>query len=101
MTIQIPKRLALFYSKAYIDNLDLQIQLEGHFEGSYDQNNALVLPSKKRKTKVKNDAGKITKILSKKQRKRLEKVVEKKKKKENVSDFQFVRPIAFLHHVHS
>lgn len=43
----------------------------------------LVLPSKKRGTKVKKTEG-ITRILSRKQRKRLEKIVEKKKKKENV-----------------
>lgn len=44
----------------------------------------LVLPSQKRATKVKKTET-ITRILSRKQRKRLEKIVEKKKKKENVS----------------
>jgi ATP-dependent RNA helicase DHX37/DHR1 len=43
----------------------------------------LVLPSKKRETKFKKVEG-VTRILSKKQRKKLEKIVEKKKKKENV-----------------
>jgi len=42
-----------------------------------------VLPSKKRATKIKK-TDVVTKILSRKQRKRLEKIVEKKKKKENV-----------------
>jgi ATP-dependent RNA helicase DHX37/DHR1 len=44
----------------------------------------VVLPSQKRATKVKKTET-VTKILSRKQRKRLEKIVEKKKKKENVS----------------
>jgi ATP-dependent RNA helicase DHX37/DHR1 len=43
----------------------------------------LVLPSQKRATKVKKTET-VTRILSRKQRKRLEKIVEKKKKKENV-----------------
>lgn len=54
--------------------------------GGYDQSNALVLPSKKRDTKVqKTEEKHITRILSKKQRKNLEKIVDKKKKKESVS----------------
>ncbi|CRK87788.1 CLUMA_CG001540, isoform A [Clunio marinus] len=44
----------------------------------------LVLPSEKRATKVKK-VQTVTRILSRKQRKRLEKIVEKKKKKENRS----------------
>jgi hypothetical protein len=44
----------------------------------------LVLPSQKRPTRIKKEEGGVTRILSKKQRKRLEKIVEKKKKKENV-----------------
>ncbi|KAG5673670.1 hypothetical protein PVAND_003696 [Polypedilum vanderplanki] len=44
----------------------------------------LVLPSQKRPTKIKKEEG-VTRILSRKQRKRLEKIVEKKKKKENRS----------------
>lgn len=44
----------------------------------------LVLPSQKRATKVRKTET-VTRILSRKQRKRLEKIVEKKKKKENVS----------------
>lgn len=48
----------------------------------------LVLPSQKRATKVKKTET-VTRILSRKQRKRLEKIVEKKKKKENVSRLRF------------
>jgi ATP-dependent RNA helicase DHX37/DHR1 len=48
--------------------------------------NTLVLPSLfKRATKIISKDKTITRILSKKQRKKLEKVVEQKKKKENVS----------------
>lgn len=43
----------------------------------------LALPSQKRPSKIKKAAA-VTRILSRKQRKRLEKIVEKKKKKENV-----------------
>lgn len=57
--------------------------------GHYDQNNQIVLPSEKRKTKIKQDKAKVTRILSKKQRKLLEKVVEKKKKKQDVSIARF------------
>lgn len=63
--------------------------------GGYDQANALVLPSKKRDTKIVQEQKIVTRILSKKQRKNLEKVVEKKKKKEEVSlkDFVFIGEI--------
>jgi ATP-dependent RNA helicase DHX37/DHR1 len=50
-----------------------------------DAANTLVLPSLKRATKIISKDKTITRILSKKQRKKLEKVVEQKKKKENVS----------------
>ncbi|XP_053680486.1 probable ATP-dependent RNA helicase kurz [Anopheles nili] len=53
--------------------------------GAPDDANALVLPSKKRATRIKRDHTVVTKILSKKQRKRLEKIVDQKKKKENRS----------------
>ncbi|KZC11400.1 putative ATP-dependent RNA helicase kurz [Dufourea novaeangliae] len=52
-----------------------------HREDNYDNCNALVLPSEKRKTKNKVKKVTITRLLSKKRRKLLEKVVEKKKKK--------------------
>ncbi|XP_026687448.1 probable ATP-dependent RNA helicase kurz [Diaphorina citri] len=50
---------------------------------SYDAANPLVLPSKKRQTKIKKTNIQVKKLLSKTQRKKLEKIVEKKKKKEN------------------
>ncbi|XP_062714515.1 probable ATP-dependent RNA helicase kurz [Aedes albopictus] len=53
--------------------------------GGPDNANMLVLPSKKRPTKIKQDKATVTKILSKKQRKRLEKIVDQKRKKENRS----------------
>lgn len=52
--------------------------------GAEDSSNTLVLPSSKRITKVKKQNEKNFRILSKQQRKKLEKIVEKKKKKENV-----------------
>lgn len=65
--------------------LDLD-ETEDREYGGYDQANPLVLPSKKRDTKiVQTKATNVTRILSKKQRKNLEKVVEKKIKKEGVS----------------
>jgi hypothetical protein len=45
----------------------------------------LVIPSQKRRTKKRNETVAVSKILSKAQRKRLQKIVDKKKKKENVS----------------
>ncbi|XP_055904771.1 probable ATP-dependent RNA helicase kurz [Eupeodes corollae] len=48
----------------------------------YDDANPLVLPSKKRKTKTKPEIVQHTKILTKKQRKRLQTIVDKKRKKE-------------------
>lgn len=67
------------------------MDFDGQDEGyGYDQSNVLVLPSKKRDTKIKKPEQKqITRILSKKQRKNLEKIVEKKKKKEGVSYNRF------------
>lgn len=61
-----------------------QIELDVKLEGNYDESNQVVLPSQKRKTKIKRDKTETTRILSKKQRKLLEKVVEKKRKKESV-----------------
>lgn len=67
----------------------IKLEINGqNDEYGYDQSNALVLPSKKRETKIKKTEQKhVTRILSKKQRKNLEKIVEKKKKKEGVSKF--------------
>lgn len=56
-----------------------------HRAEDYDNCNALVLPSEKRKTKSKVKNVAVTQLLSKKRRKQLEKVVEKKQKKLRVS----------------
>ncbi|KAL7024273.1 hypothetical protein ACKWTF_012967 [Chironomus riparius] len=61
--------------------LDFESKNEDEYKTTADDN-LLVLPSKKRATKIRKEAT-VTKILSRKQRKRLEKIVEKKKKKEN------------------
>lgn len=65
--------------------LDIAEQDSQEFNG-YDASNALILPSKKRDSKFKKnpDATNVTRILSKKQRKNLEKIVDKKKKREQV-----------------
>uniref|UniRef100_A0A1B0BKE3 RNA helicase n=1 Tax=Glossina palpalis gambiensis TaxID=67801 RepID=A0A1B0BKE3_9MUSC len=72
--------------KAIIDNSvlkDIKIDLEvlNANSTSYDEANALVLPSKKRVTQSKEERKQGIKILSKKQRKRLQTIVDKKKKK--------------------
>lgn len=70
--------------KTAIDNSEIKkIQVDLEREWNYDISNELVLPSKKRKTKIINETKPVTRILSKKQRKHLEKIVAKKKKKEN------------------
>ncbi|XP_050302420.1 probable ATP-dependent RNA helicase kurz [Anthonomus grandis grandis] len=65
------------------DSSTKQIKVDLELKGNYDQSNLLVLPSEKRKTKTKDDKTKTVRILSKKHRKQLEKIVERKKKKEN------------------
>ncbi|XP_044763597.1 probable ATP-dependent RNA helicase kurz [Coccinella septempunctata] len=59
----------------------LKVEIEG--SEHYDDANQLVLPSKKRNTKTKRQKIETVRILSKKQRKLLEKIVDKKTKKEN------------------
>lgn len=54
----------------------------GGSQAGYDEANALVLPSEKRATKIKVDKVQHVKILTKKQRKHLQAIVDKKKKKE-------------------
>ncbi|XP_059612342.1 probable ATP-dependent RNA helicase kurz [Phlebotomus argentipes] len=65
----------------------IKIDLGGNVEHlkKYDESNALVIPSRKRHTKALVKEKKVTRILSKKQRKNLEKIVDKKLKKENRS----------------
>lgn len=80
-----------FFLRNRASHFHSQIKLEdGSHEteqyGGYDHANALVLPSKKRDTKIqKTKEAHVTRILSKKQRKNLEKIVDKKKKKHEVS----------------
>jgi hypothetical protein len=71
---------------SFMTCLFFQIKLDSNFiqRDSYDECNALVIPSQKRRTKKKNESVAVPKILSKSQRKRLQKIVDKKKKKENV-----------------
>ncbi|KAL2718178.1 putative ATP-dependent RNA helicase kurz [Vespula squamosa] len=66
-----------------IDNTEtkkIPLDIE-HRKDNYDNCNALVLPNKKRYTKNKEKKISVTRILSKKRRKQLEKIVEKKQKK--------------------
>jgi len=59
-----------------------QIELDIEYRTDhYDSCNAFVLPAKKRSTKIIDKKIAKTKLLSKKHRKALEKVVERKKKK--------------------
>lgn len=66
---------------------NFQIKLDETFDAKTkcDESNALVLPSKKRKTKIKETKVTVTKLLSKSKRKQLEKIVERRHKKQNVS----------------
>ncbi|XP_054284834.1 probable ATP-dependent RNA helicase kurz [Macrosteles quadrilineatus] len=67
-------------------NSKVQLELTTKKNEPYDDCNTLVIPSKKRKTvKTKTNGPVVTKVLSKTQRKKLEKIVERKKKKENRS----------------
>ncbi|XP_050328897.1 probable ATP-dependent RNA helicase kurz [Bactrocera neohumeralis] len=74
--------------KTLVDNSavkDIKIEwAEGTAEAGagYDDANALALPSQKRATKVQLDKQQHVKILTKKQRKHLQQIVDKKKKKE-------------------
>ncbi|XP_015512446.2 probable ATP-dependent RNA helicase kurz isoform X1 [Neodiprion lecontei] len=66
------------------DTLTKKIAVDiGSQRESYDQCNALVIPSQKRKTKSKDKKITTTRLLSKKRRKELEKVVDRKRKKAN------------------
>merc|ERR1711872_1203830 len=67
--------------------LNSQIKLSEASEGKgYDDSNALVLPSEKRKSKKVKGNEPVGKILSKRRRKYLEKIVEKKNKKAERND---------------
>ena len=63
----------------------IKLDLEDVKGVKYDTSNAIVLPSEKRKTKkVRNKKAPPVKLLSKKQRKKLEKIIDQKEKKEKV-----------------
>ncbi|XP_037974643.2 probable ATP-dependent RNA helicase kurz [Plutella xylostella] len=62
---------------------EIKLDFQSNEYGAADASNALALPSKKRHTKVISEKKEKTRFLSKAHRKRLEKIVEKKKKKEN------------------
>ena len=64
--------------------LQIQIEIEGITKSNYDENNPLALPSEKRKTEVECKSAPVVKRLSKKERKKLEKLVDKKEKKTKV-----------------
>ena len=64
--------------------LQLKIELIGPSQSKFDESNPLVLPSKKRNTVVKKQDVRSVRLLSKKQRKVYEKILEKKKKKAEV-----------------
>ncbi|TMW49945.1 hypothetical protein DOY81_004984 [Sarcophaga bullata] len=78
--------------KTVIDNSalkDVKLDLSDLGEGTsagYDESNALMLPSQKRATKIKVEHKQNVKILTKKQRKHLQAIVDKKKKKEGRAD---------------
>jgi len=76
-----------FLTLSKSNTLQIQIDVDAVAGGNqvgYDEANALVLPSEKRATKIKVDKVQHVKILSKKQRKHLQAIVDKKKKKEGV-----------------
>jgi len=65
---------------AFIKIFQIELDIEYRTD-HYDNCNAFALPSKKRSTKIIDKKVTKTKLLSKKRRKALEKVVERKKKK--------------------
>lgn len=61
--------------------LQIKLDFEKSEYGSGDASNILALPTKKRQTKIIKEKKETTRFLSKQQRKRLEKIVDKKKRK--------------------
>ena len=65
--------------------------------GKYDDSNVFVLPAGKRETKIVREKKESHRILSKSKRKKLEKIVDSKKKKANViSGFSISIPFIFI-----
>lgn len=88
----------------YNNNYHFQIVVDiaqDEYSGAVDGSNALVLPSAKRETRAKIKDRKVTRILSKRQRKKLEKIVDKKHKKENVNILFSSSKSHFLTYSHS
>ncbi|XP_041971449.1 probable ATP-dependent RNA helicase kurz [Aricia agestis] len=74
--------------KTNVDNREtneIKLEFKSNEYGNNDTSNILALPSKKRSTKVISEKKEKTRFLSKAQRKQLQKIVDKKKKKENRS----------------
>ncbi|XP_013145897.1 PREDICTED: probable ATP-dependent RNA helicase kurz [Papilio polytes] len=72
--------------KTNIDNTqtsEIKLEFGSSDYGASDASNLLALPSKKRKTNIIKEKKEKTRFLSKAQRKKLEKIVEKKQKKES------------------
>lgn len=65
--------------------LQIRLEFSNSEYGSNDASNLLALPSNKRKTKIIQEKKEKIRFLSKAQRKKLEKIVDKKRKKANVS----------------
>lgn len=99
------RQVAIEPTRAQIEEISsLQKVVSDHSKfGTFDQSNALVVSSVKSKRKPKISNSK-TKILSNKQKKKLKKVLDSKKKKEKVSLFIFkinnIISISFLGLVH-
>ena len=70
------------YSEAKLLENKLECSLKQH-NGGQEGSNALIMPATGNKFKIAKDVPIVGKILSRKQRKRLETIVDKKKKKEN------------------
>lgn len=65
----------------------IKLDIEDKEKFGYDDSNALVLPSEKRSAKLKQETdGPTVKKLSKKERKRLQKIIEQKEKKNKASN---------------
>ena len=74
----------------------MDVEISGiHVDQGYDDSNALVLPSGKRKTKIKEEKISKVKKLTKKERKKLEQVVKQKEKKSNVSSILLFHSFKF------
>ena len=82
--LNLKPKIARQHTECFL--LKVRIELDESAAGAgYDEANALILPSQKRATKIEKERVQNVKILTKKQRKHLQSIVDKKKKKEGVS----------------